>query len=301
TYRYCHLDVFTDRPFTGNQLAVFPDATGLDSSTMQKIAMEMAFSETTFVLPPETEGTDARVRIFTPNTELPMAGHPTIGTAFALAHKGRIAPGSQNLVLGLEVGPTSVRLEWEANRLCFAWMTQPIPTFGTMPSNGPALATVLGLRKEDFSDTAPPVQVVSSGVPFLFVPLVSRRAVDSVVVDRSGLRDFCRAADLPELPMFVFSTETADDGATVYSRMFAPVFGIAEDPATGGASGPLGAYLVHHGVLAPEQARRMVSLQGVKMGRPSRIHVSIGTQNECIVDVNVGGQAVIIGEGEIYL
>lgn len=293
--------MFTDRPFTGNQLAVFVDAAGLDSELMQSIAMEMAFSETTFVLPAETSDTDIRVRIFAPGTELPMAGHPTIGTTFALAQERRIVREHRTVILGLGVGPTPVLLEWESDRLQFAWMRQPVPEFGAIRSDIESLAAALEVEEKYIRDTMLPVQVVSSGVPFLFVPLLSRAAVNAAVLDRGALRRFCQAADLPELPVFVFSLERADDDATVFSRMFAPVFGIPEDPATGGASGPLGGYLVHHEAVPAEQATHMVSLQGAKMGRPSRIHISIDARDGLIKAVRVGGQAVLVGEGTIQV
>jgi len=167
TYRYLHLDVFTNRPLQGNQLAVFPDAANLEPVLMQSIALEMAFSETTFVLPPETSDTHARVRIFTPRDEIPMAGHPTIGTTFALAHEGTLAPEQKSITLGLGIGPTLVRLEWKAGRLHFAWMTQPIPEFGAIPANTGDLAAALGIKEADIRDTGLPVQVASSGLPFL--------------------------------------------------------------------------------------------------------------------------------------
>jgi trans-2,3-dihydro-3-hydroxyanthranilate isomerase len=299
-YRYLHFDVFTDRAFTGNQLAVFPEAAGLSTDQMQSIAKEMAFSETTFVLPAEAADTDARVRIFTPGRELPMAGHPTIGTTYALAQEGRLAPKRQAVVLGLGVGPTKVRLEWESSRLQFAWMTQPIPEFGAVPNDVKGLARALRLRPADIrTDTLRP-QVLSSGVPFLFVPIVSRQAVDDIVIDAAALHSFYEAVRMSDFEVFAFSLERASDGATVYSRMFAPALGIAEDAATGGASGPLGAYLVRHGAVTAEQAGHLVSRQGVKMGRPSEIHISIGTSGGRIVDVSVGGQAVLVAEGALY-
>jgi trans-2,3-dihydro-3-hydroxyanthranilate isomerase len=294
--RYLHLDVFTDRPLTGNQLAVYPEPAGLDSETMQRIANEMAFPETTFVLPPDEAGTDARVRIFTPALEMPMAGHPTIGTTFALAHEGRIEAGRPGVVLGLGVGPTPIRLEWEGTRLKFAWMSQPDPVFGPMPADRPGLAAALGIESKDLVTELPP-QEVSSGVPFLFVGLATRAAVDAVVLDRAGMARVYRAAGMAERPIFVFSLDRADDDATAYSRMFAPSFGIAEDPATGGASGPLGAYLVRHGAVGSERAGQILSLQGVKMGRPSRIHISVGRPSGAIGDLRVGGEAVVVGSG----
>jgi trans-2,3-dihydro-3-hydroxyanthranilate isomerase len=299
SYRYLHLDVFTDRVFTGNQLAVFPDATGLGTDVMQRIATEMAFSETTFVLPVAMSGADFPVRIFTPRRELPMAGHPVVGTTFALAHEGRIALDRAAVVFGLGVGPTPIGLEWESGRLRFAWMTQSVPEFGELPTDIDGLAVALSVEGRDIRDSNLPPQVVSSGVPFLFVPLASRKAVDSIVVDRATLRRFSDRARIPELPVFVFSLERADDDVTVYSRMFAPMFGIPEDPATGGASGPLGGYLVRHRAVTSERASHMVSLQGAHMGRPSRIHIAVNSRNGTIGAVRVGGESVLVGEGTI--
>jgi trans-2,3-dihydro-3-hydroxyanthranilate isomerase len=296
---YLHLDVFTDRAFTGNQLAVFLEPAGPDEALMQRIANELAFPETTFVFPAELPGTDARVRIFTPARELPMAGHPTIGTTFALAAAGRLPGNLQTLVLGLGVGPTPVRLEWGPAGLRFAWMTQAYPTFGPTVDDRSAVAAALGVEPADVVAGKPPVQVASSGVPFLYVPLTSRAAVDRVSLDRGALRQLLSAVNLAELPLFVFSLEAAGDGATAYSRMLAPVFGIHEDPATGGASGPLGGYLFHYGVLSATQASRLVSLQGVRMGRPSRIHVALRTHDGAPQDLQVGGEAVVVGEGTI--
>jgi trans-2,3-dihydro-3-hydroxyanthranilate isomerase len=139
-YRYLHLDVFTDVPFTGNPLAVFLDAAGLTAERMQRIAMEMAFPETTFVFAPESGGTNARVRIFTPAVELPIAGHPTIGTAFALAASGRVAAGAGLLTLGLGIGPVPVHLQWRDGRLSFAQMVQPLPQFGGILADTAAAA-----------------------------------------------------------------------------------------------------------------------------------------------------------------
>jgi trans-2,3-dihydro-3-hydroxyanthranilate isomerase len=300
-HRYLHLDVFTDKPFSGNQLAVFPQGSGISSELMQTIAAEINYSETTFVLPPATNGTDCRMRIFTPGAELPMAGHPTIGSTFALAREGVIATGAREFVFGLRVGPTPVRLDWEADRLRFVWMRQPVPEFSTTVDDLNSLAVALGVDEADVSRSGPPPQVVSSGVPLLFVPLSSRRAVDATVLDRPAIQRLYEAVGLEELPVFVFSLESADDDATVYSRMFAPSFGIAEDPATGGASGPLGAYLVRYGAVGEAEAEQMISLQGVRMGRPSRVHISIRGTTESIEEVEVGGVSVHVGEGTIEL
>ena len=180
-------------------------------------------------------------------------------------------------------------------------MTQPNPSFGAPIADVAGAAAALGLSPTAVASTGLPVQVVSCGVAFLFVPLATRRAVDNAVLDSAAYGTFFRSANMGELPIFLFSTEPGRDQATVYSRMFAPRFDIAEDPATGSASGPLGGYLVRHNVVAPEKAAAMLNLQGVKMGRPSHVHVSIGVDRGDIVSVRVGGESVLAGEGTLYV
>lgn len=300
-YRYIHLDVFTEHLFGGNQLAVFVEADGLSADLMQSIAKEMNFSESTFVLPPERPDTDIRLRIFTPADELPMAGHPTIGTAFALAHCGRIVSGQTQTVFEEGIGPVTVALEWRA-ALSFAWMTQKLPMFGPRLDRSELAARAIGLAADALMPGLP-VEQVSCGVPFLFVPLSSRAAVDRAEADGQAMRELARAMGREKVEVFLFSTEAGRDDATAYSRMFAPGLGITEDPATGSASGPLGAYLVTHGVVRPERARSIISLQGARMGRPSHLHIDIGVapDGRTITHVKVGGQAVVAGEGEIYI
>ncbi|MDQ3489409.1 MAG: PhzF family phenazine biosynthesis protein [Acidobacteriota bacterium] len=295
--RYLHLDVFTSTPFEGNQLAVFPDPGELSATAMQRIAREMAFSESTFIYPAE-KGGDVRMRIFTPGEELPMAGHPTIGSTFALAIEGTIARGREGFVFELGVGPTPVSLEWDKAGLSFAWMTQPLPTFGAVLDDRAATATALGIDEGSLA-TGLPIQAVSCGVPFLFVPIATRAAVDEVVIDRRALVRACQAAEINELPVFLFSSEAGADEATVYSRMLAPGFGIVEDPATGGASGPLGSYLLHHRVIAAGATDKILSLQGAAMGRPSKIHIAIEGEPDRITRVRVGGRSVLVGRGEL--
>ncbi len=310
-YRYLHLDVFTDHPFGGNQLAVFPEPAGLDAETMQAITREMAYSECTFVFPSEDPRAAVRVRIFTPGKELPMAGHPTIGTAFALAHEGVIAPGQPDVVFGLGVGPVRVRLRWgrrpesegrsptsDGAGLAFAEMQQLLPTFGGPVKDLNGVAAALNLDPRDIAGSRSPVQTVSCGVPFLFVPLATRDAVDRALVDRAALKGLCAGLGIAE-EVFIFSTEPGRDDGTVYSRMFAPGLGVTEDPATGAASGPLGCYLVRHGLVPREKAQRILSVQGVRMGRPSRIHIAIDLVGDEITGVRVGGTAVLVGQGTL--
>jgi trans-2,3-dihydro-3-hydroxyanthranilate isomerase len=296
---YLHYDVFTDVPLLGNQLAVFTDARGLDTARMQAIAREMNYSESTFILPTERPDTDIRMRIFTPWNEMPMAGHPTIGSTFALAHSGVITHGAERFVFGLNIGPTPVDLEWGDGRLSFVWMTQRPPTFGPVVPQRDAVAAALGLKAEDLAENLP-VQEVSCGVPFLLVALRDRQTVDRAVSDTAGFGRLCDACGL-DLPIFLFALGGPTPSDTVYSRMFAPDFGIIEDPATGVASGPLGCYLVEHGLVTGQAAQRIVSSQGVAMGRASRIHVSIDGKPGAIDRVRVGGVAVLVGRGELIV
>jgi trans-2,3-dihydro-3-hydroxyanthranilate isomerase len=299
TYRYLHVDVFTDTPFEGNQLAVFPEPRGLTTDMMQTITREMNFSECTFIFPPESEGTNVRMRIFTPGEELPMAGHPTIGSTFALVKEGVIKTGQKDFIFGLGVGPTPVSLEWKGTALDFAWMTQKNPQFGGQVKDRAGFARAIGVDDDALADVAP--QVVSCGVPFLFAALKTRSAVDNVNMNLQSYGDVCRASAIDELPLFVFTTDrTAAHGdEAVYSRMLAPGFGIAEDPATGGASGPLGCYLFANNLVPRGRLDHIISLQGAKMLRPSRIHIAIEATGEEITRVRVGGRSVLIGDGRL--
>src|SRR6185436_18672232 len=293
--RYLHYDVFTDRPLTGNQLAVFPDPAGLTDGDMARITREMNFSECTFILPSERAGTDVRVRIFAPEGELPFAGHPVIRSTFALAHEGFLPAPRSRLVLGLGIGPTPVDLEWNGTELAFAWMTQRPPQFGPTLDVRDRVAAMLGLEGTEIQDGVP-VQEVSCGLPFLYVPLTSRAAVDDCVLEPRASVAMLRDAGLASRGVFVFSVEPGDDEAAVYSRMLGTG---REDAATGSASGPLGCYLVRHRLVPPAQAGRMVSRQGVKMDRPSRVHIRIAGTPDAITDVKVGGASVLVGDGRI--
>lgn len=300
TVRYLHYDVFTATPFEGNQLAVFLEAHGLDARQMQALTNEMNFAESTFVLPAEAPGTDVRMRIFTPAREMPMAGHPTIGTTFALAAQGVIPRGSARWVFGLNVGPTPVALEWNEHGLASAWMDQGRPVFRTSGTPGAAVVDAVNGDQSAWAATGWPVEEASCGAPFFYVPLATRAAVDACDPDGAKMRRLTSAFPEGHVGVFVFSAEPGGDGATVYSRMFAPEAGVVEDPATGGASGPLGGYLVRHGIVPLSAAQHIVSAQGVKMGRPSRLHVRVeATSPADITRVHVGGSAVCVGEGTI--
>jgi trans-2,3-dihydro-3-hydroxyanthranilate isomerase len=300
-YRYLHLDVFAAAALEGNQLAVVFEAQALAPAVMQAIAREMAFSETVFVVPGESAGAVARLRIFTPGRELPMAGHPTIGSAFALVHDRHITAPSSPVILDLGIGPTRLDLDWKDGHLAFAWMTQPAPVFGPIVPAQAAVAAALGLTGDDIARTGLPVQSVSCALPYLFVPLATREAVDRAWLDQHALTRLSQETGVDEQGVFVFSTEPVDPDVTTYSRMFAPGFGIPEDPATGSASGPLGCYLVQHGVVAPAAPARMLNLQGVKMQRPSRIAIAIDGEAGRITGVRVGGTSIVVAAGTLFL
>jgi trans-2,3-dihydro-3-hydroxyanthranilate isomerase len=300
-FPYLHYDVFTSTPLLGNQLAVFTDARGLDTARMQAIAREMNFAESTFILPAETSGTDIRMRIFTPFIEMPIAGHPTIGTTFALAHIGVIPRRATRYTFGVNIGPVPVELDWDGDRLTFAWMTQPNPAFGAPIVGAEHLAVLdaVGLTEADLA-VGLPIQLVSCGVTYLMVPAVDAATVDRAVPKEAAF-DGLAGAYGKEMGIFVFAAVPERGAANVHSRMFAPGLGIVEDPATGSASGPLGCYMVQHGVATATTQQRIISDQGVKMGRASRIHVSIEGTADAITKVRVGGEAVLVARGELLI
>ncbi|MDR7418176.1 MAG: PhzF family phenazine biosynthesis protein [Armatimonadota bacterium] len=299
-YRFVQADVFTSRPFAGNQLAVFLDGRGLTGEEMQAIALEMNFSESTFVLPAEIPGAARRVRIFTTARELPMAGHPTVGTAFVLASQGLLpmAGARTDAILQLGIGPVKVTLEQRDGRVRFVWMSHRSSEFGEVFADRTRLAAALGLEVGDLHPTCPP-QVVSTGTPFLFVPLASLAAVQRCAPSAPGLVGLYDGVD-PE-GAYVFSTETTSPDAQIHARMFVRQKGaVPEDPATGAAAGPLGAYLFRYGMLSKETLRRFVCEQGVEMRRPSQIHIEVDHDGSAVTGLRIGGQVVIVGEGEIF-
>jgi len=299
SYHYQLWDVFTDQALAGNQLAVFTSAQGLSAGLMQKIAREMAFSETTFVFGANETGIDAHVRIFSPTRELAFAGHPTIGTAFALAASGAVKHGTEKIVFTEGIGPIAVQLDWQQDNLQFAWMHQRLPAFGKMIKDLNGLAQGLGVTQLQLTPLALPIQEVSCGSPYIMVPMASRAAVDQARVDSAVLGAVFDKAGVTRRSLLVFAMEPAGSDFTVYSRMLR--FDGSEDAATGGASGPLGSYLVNYGLVSMEKASSIISSQGVQMGRPSQVHVRIRSEGEEITAVQVGGRAVHIGEGRLFL
>ena len=248
--RYFLVDMFTNQPFGGNQLAVFPNASDLAPETMQALAKELNLSESAFVFPAQDAAHDYWVRFFTPAVELPMAGHPTVGTAFVLAHERMIQLAGPETTITFEegVGVVPVTLQVRKGQLHLIQMRKPLPTFGPVFADREAVAQMLSLDPAVLDATLP-LEVVSCGVPFLFIPIKSLEAMRAIRfrldVWERVLRDFAAPH------VFAFTQEVALPDLTVHSRMFAPAMGIAEDPATGAASGPLGCYLVRHGLVQP--------------------------------------------------
>jgi len=301
--RFVQVDVFTDRPFGGNPLAVFPDAEGLSTEEMQNLAREMNLSETTFVLPPQAPGADFKVRIFTPATELPFAGHPVVGTHWVLAHLGRVRllEPVTRVHFELGVGVLPAELYVAAGQVQRVVMTQAPPTFHAVLEDLTDLATGLGLPAEAITGTGLPVQIVSTGLPQMMVPLRSLadvRSLDAARLDMAALNRVCQAADTKDVLVFTFETELP--GSTVHVRMFAPLHGVPEDPATGSANGALAAYLVHHkAVPLTGPTVKIESEQGIELGRPSRLHVEVDVVGGEPVTVRVGGEVVAVVEGRV--
>lgn len=286
-YAFRIVDVFTDRPFAGNQLAVVLDAEGLDSEQMQAIASEFRLAETTFVTPSGMDGCDCRVHIFTPVQELPMAGHPTIGTAVVLESLGRV---SGSAVFELGVGPTAVQV-----RPSWAEMEQQPPTFGPAHVEPFALADALFVDPDEIMGTGLPIQAVSTGMMHLLVPVRTLAAIRDLSPRpeawNSALKDFGGMA------VYAFTREVDLPGSDAHCRMFAPHLGIAEDAATGSAAGPLACYLALHTLPKRGDHLSFRFEQGFEIGRPSLLEASVERSGDVITAVRVGGSARIVAEG----
>ena len=289
-FRFIQVDVFAARPLEGNPLAVFPDAIGLNADEMQAIAREMNLSETTFVFPrdaPTERERGVRVRIFTIQEELPFAGHPALGTAFAL--RGQSA--APEVKLDLNAGMVPVRFEDAAGQPTFAEMTQMDPVFGETHDRR-KIAEVTGIPLDDI-DSDFPIQTVSTGVPFTILPLLGLDAMRKLKIDRSQSSEYLSASGGKFF--FCVTRETVDPSARLHARML--MYG-GEDPATGSASGCAAAWMVRYEVAQPDE--RVLIEQGIEMNRPSRIFVRASRRNDRVVNVRVGGNVVEVLRGEIF-
>lgn len=339
-YRFLQLDVFTDRAFGGNPLAVFPEAEGLSTEDMLKISREMNLSETVFVLKPEeapeAHSADAtmsktstkesstdknsaesesqkvlrQLRIFTPTREIPFAGHPVVGTWNALAREGVVplpetGTGWTRILHEIGIGVLPVDIEFKESQPVQVVMTQGKPALGTIIEDSHEqadIARALGLAGEDLDESLP-IQVISTGLPFLAVPIRALADLRSCRVNAALLAEIY--TNLEATGCCPFTRETVEVGAArAHLRMFAPDDNIPEDPATGSAAGALGAYLVHYGACGVEPVDgvfKFVVEQGDWIKRPSRIHLEVSGRTGAVEQVRVGGPSVLVIRGELLL
>jgi trans-2,3-dihydro-3-hydroxyanthranilate isomerase len=279
SFRYVLCDVFTDRPLEGNALAVFTDARALPEHLLQPLARELNLSETVYVLPKEADG-HVRIRIFTPAAELPFAGHPVLGTAFVLAAPLQLA----EIRLETGAGVVPVRLDRDGDRIVHGRMSQPVPTWEPYAGEAELLAA-LGVERAEL-----PVELYTNGPRFVHVGLPSPE-------DVAALRpDLARLANLADTSGVYCS---AGSGRSWKARLFAPASGVAEDPATGSAAGPLAVHLARHGRIG--WGEEITISQGAEIGRPSTLHARADGSSERVETVEVGGSAVVVARGEFRL
>jgi trans-2,3-dihydro-3-hydroxyanthranilate isomerase len=304
--RYVRVDVFAKKPFGGNPLAVFPEAENLTSEEMQLLAKEMNLSETTFVLPPSKgSGADFRVRIFVPDMEVRYAGHPTLGTFFVLAQEGRIRLKDPVTTVKMEVlaGVMPVEIHSSKGKVTKIVTVQNKPEFMRTFNDSSVFAEALSLKKSDFDTQRMPIQLVSTGLPWVIVPVKSRSAVEKASGNMSAFTEAIRPLPKGVVDLYVTCLDPIDSSSTTHSRGFSLVSkSIVEDPATGSASGCLGAYLVHHRLVPVKRVTQMTNEQGYEIGRPSKISIEVGTRNDgCIESVRVGGTIISMMEGTAFL
>ncbi|MFN3681749.1 MAG: PhzF family phenazine biosynthesis protein [Nitrospira sp.] len=300
TLKFYQADVFTSYPFGGNPVAVFPDADGLTDDELQKIAREMNLSETVFVFSPGDPRAAVKLRIFTPTKEIPFAGHPVVGAMYVLAQTQSLLSKEAvtDLIYECNIGLFPVELHARGGEVHQVVMTQPKPQFVGLIDDVADLyqvAGALGLSKSVIVETKWPVEVVSTGLPVLIVPVRTLTAVRSIMVNDRAVTELCERFGANGV--MVFTTMTVQQFATAHARMFAPSIGISEDPATGSAAGALGAYLVQHGVVEVAPTTDILVEQGYEIERPSHIVVRVESDDDIVQSVKVGGECVMVAEG----
>jgi len=283
------VDVFAERKFEGNQLAVFLCEESLFEAEMQKIAKEMNYSETTFI----TSKENYDVRIFTPEVELPFAGHPTIGTAFVIQQE-LIKGNVKTLLLNLKIGPIPVLFKYKSGKPDIIWMEQNPPTFGRFFGTD-SIAQILNLNEEDIDDRFP-IQEVSTGAPFIIVPLKTLSALKRTKVDVDKCFDLMEKTEAKSI--LIFCPETRNKGNDLSARVFAHYHGIPEDPATGSGNGCLAGYLVKHEYFNKNRIDIRVE-QGYEVGRPSLLYLRAEGSNGGEISVSVGGKVILSAIGEL--
>ncbi|NKB80841.1 MAG: PhzF family phenazine biosynthesis isomerase [Nitrospirales bacterium] len=301
SFRFYKADVFTDVPFGGNPVAIIPDGHQFSDREFQQIAREMNLSETVFVLPP-TDATTAvaKLRIFTPTQEIPFAGHPILGTFYVLATLQWFSLREPVTHVSYEcnIGNFSVDIFVQNGKIDRLVMSQPAPQFlGTVEDMRELyeIGNALGLTKDAIATSLFPIEVVSTGLPMVIVPVRSLTAVKSISVNPTAVTEICER--LGANGIMAFSTMTVEDLSDVHTRVFACPIGITEDPATGSASGALGGYLVKNGVVEVGPTTEIVAEQGYEIDRPSHIIIQVLSDDDMIQEIKVGGEVVMVAEG----
>ncbi len=300
--KFIQADVFTDTAFGGNPVAVIPDAAGITTEEMQKIAREMNLSETAFVCAPTDPKAQVMVRFFTPTQEIPFAGHPTLGTIYILAQKGHfpLVEPLTRIQQQTEIGILPVDLYVKNGEIQKVVMVQPKPTIlGRLEAEQDFLNLTAGLsiHPSHILRDRFPVEVVSTGLAVMIVPLKSLTTVKEIQIKPALIEEIC--ARYSAKGIMAFSLMTVRPTSDVHTRMFAPSLGIIEDPATGSASGALGAYLVQHRAVPVKPTTHITSEQGYEVDRPSTIYIEVDSLGQEITEVRVGGEAIIVLEGTL--
>jgi trans-2,3-dihydro-3-hydroxyanthranilate isomerase len=302
-YAFYTADVFTETIFGGNPLAIFPDAVGLTGPQMQKVAAEINYSETVFVFPPATPNGTKRLRIFTPKAEIPFAGHPTVGTAFVLVAIAAIPRTGPEMTLYFEegVGIIPVKVLWENDQPVYSELTAAqLPEIGPEPPPVHILAEILSLKPGQILTGEYAPQALSSGLPFLLIPLRDQSAIAAVKLRRELWQQYL--SSFWASSVYVFTFDTSSRLIDLRARMFAPNLGIEEDPATGSAATVLGAYLAQRDYQMcrqPGQERLLTWQveQGIEMGRPSLLKIQVTQSADSIEKITVGGSSVLVSQG----
>lgn len=303
SYRYHRVDVFTDRPFCGNPLAVFPHAVGLDSAQMQALAREMNLSETVFVLPPTKKDAKARLRIFTIDRELPLAGHPVVGAAFALADAGafgELRPGRNTVAVELGAGVLPVDIDLQDGKVHTVTMTQTPPKFGEPFVELDVIATALGLERAQVEVGELRPCVVDTGIPWFLIPLVDLHALRKM---KPQMQVCSELASVVGTDLFhAFTQDTGDPGCAARTRhVWWGAVTPGEDPVTGSAIGCIASYLVQQGVVLASPEAEIAIEQGEEVGRPGKVVACVTARGGKIERVRVGGSAVRVGGGEMLV
>ncbi len=292
-------DVFAGAPGEGNQLAVFTDARGLSDAFMQSAAHEINYSETTFILPPETDGDDARLRIFTPRHELPFAGHPVVGSAVVAKALGVGGGAPDTIRFGTGVGTIEVRVRIDDERSGWAEMRQPLPVVRHETrdaADAAEIARALGVDVGSVRVDLAPIAALDNGITAVFVPLDSLDTVRALAPNPSAIAAFSKRFGATTLA--VVTNETVDASSSVHARVFAPGAGVIEDPATGSANGGLSVYVTSHKLVATDE---IVTEQGFEMGRPSILRAALSRDAAgAVTEVRVSGGVFLTGEGRLY-